>query len=137
MNNRKSSTKNLQPPLPPRVERKYIRRLLEAFEPYQDAMLAELDQQIEENDPEAISNKSFELSDQWLNKIKQLDQIERTEGAESDAIINLKKEIEALGEASNKLREQIIPSIRRRSCLRQKRKSLVGLLQDLYPIRQE
>jgi hypothetical protein len=63
MEEQRDVTKNLQNPSPleRRGKRKYIRKLLEAFEPHQDALFADLDQQIEESNPDLILHQLDEV----------------------------------------------------------------------------
>jgi hypothetical protein len=56
------ATNRAQNPTPPPLGRKYIRKLLETFEPHQDAMFADLDRQIEESNPDIVSREMAQLS---------------------------------------------------------------------------
>ncbi len=126
-----------QNPPPARLGRKYIRRLLEAFEPHQDAMLADLDRQIEESNPDIVSHKSQDISRQWLNKIHQLNQVAGTDESEGTDFITLLEEIDALSKTQKMLRGQLLPTMRQNSRLKYKRAQLVELLQSIHMIRQE
>ena len=131
-----SAKRTLSPP-PTNLGRKYIRRLLEAFEPHQDAMVADLDRRIEASDPDIISRKSSTISDQWLNKVHRLDQVERTDGTEGATFTTLLEEIDALGESQMTLREQFLPTLRQNSVLTYTRNRLVELLQVIHTIHLE
>jgi hypothetical protein len=64
-------TKHLQHPPPPTLKRKYIRKLLEAFEPHQVALFADLDRQIEASNPDIVSRQRDDLTKQLKKKYKQ------------------------------------------------------------------
>jgi hypothetical protein len=116
----------------------YIRKLLEAFEPHQDAMFADLDRQIEESNPDIVSRKSDELSRQWQTKMKQLEQLEKTEsGIDEAALIALVDELTALSKTRMTLWEQLKSTTRQNNVLKYKRAHLVELLQTIHTIRQE
>lgn len=127
-----------QNPPPPQMGRRYIRKLLEAFEPHQDAMFADLDQQIEETNPEIVSRKLDEVSKQSQKKLHQFEQLRKTEGVNDEAsLLTLLEELKALTEEELTLWKQLRPTTRQNNVLKYKRKFLVELLQGMHSIRQE
>jgi hypothetical protein len=122
----------------PRLGRKYIRRLLEAFEPQQDALFADLDRQIEESNPDIVSREMDELSRQWWKKMKQLEQLEKVEsGIDEAALIALVEELTASIGTQMTLWKQLKSTARQNDVLQYKRAYLVELLQAIQTIRQE
>src|SRR5437667_2467216 len=106
MEEQRAVTKGLLNPSPLelRGKRKYIRKLLEAFEPHQDAMFADLDHQIEESNPDLIFHQLDELRKKDKKLDKQLHQLmsqpkqeEKANEEESVALIALFDEIQAIG----------------------------------------
>jgi hypothetical protein len=74
MEEQRDAIKQLQNPQPLDLggKREYIRKLLEAFEPHQEAMFADLDRQIEESNPDRIFHKIDELNKKDKKLDKQL-----------------------------------------------------------------
>src|SRR5713226_9558976 len=102
------ATKHAQSSPPPSLRRKYIRTLLEAFEPHQDAVFADLDRQIEESNPDSLSREMDTLFRQWQKKMKQLEQIEKIESeTEVATLIALLDEVIALNKTQMMLWEQL------------------------------
>jgi hypothetical protein len=147
MEEQQDVTKQLQNPSPLelRGKRKYIRKLLEAFEPHQEAMLTDLDRQIEENNPDRIIHQLDELhkKDKKLDKqlhemIGQLKQGEKqaNEG-ENAALIAIVDEMLAIGEEELALLRQHRIVGQQNNILKYKREYLVELLQTMHTMRQE
>jgi hypothetical protein len=140
-------TKHLQNPSPLelRGKRKYIRKLLEAFEPHQEALFADLDQQIEESNPDLIFHQIDELrkKDKKLDKqlhqlMSQLKQEENKANEEENAaLIALFGEIQAIGKEELALLRQHRIVGQQNNILKYKREYLVELLQTMHTMRQE
>jgi TolA-binding protein len=144
---RQDVTKHLQNPPPSDLggKRKYIRKLLEAFEPHQEAMFADLDRQIEESNPDIVSRQFDELSKQlekknkqWEQIMKDLSQVEKTERKIVETtLIALLDEIIALNPTHLTLYRQIQSTTRQNTVLKYKREHRVELLQTMHTMRQE
>jgi len=147
MEEQQDVTTHLQNPSPLDLggKRKYIRKLLEAFEPHQDALFADLDRQIEESNPDLIIHRIDELhkKDKKLDKqlhilMKQLAHGEEEANEEENAaLIALFDEIQAIGKEELALLRQHRIVGRQNNILKYKRKYLVELLQTMHIMRQE
>ncbi len=146
MGEKQDVTKCLQNPSPleRRGKRKYIRKLLEAFEPHQDALFADLDQQIEESNPDLILHRLDEVRkrekkrDTQLHQIlSQLKQEETANEEENAALIALTDEMLANGKEELALLRQHKIVGQQNRMLKYKREYLVELLQTMHTMRQE
>jgi hypothetical protein len=146
MEEQQDVTKNPQNPPPPDLggKKKYIRKLLEAFEPHQDAMLADLDQQIEESNPDIILDQIDELNkkDKKLGKQlnKLMDQLvqkkEKASEEENAALRSLFQEETAISKEELTLFQQHRIVGQQNNILKHKREHLVKLLQTMHTMRQ-
>jgi hypothetical protein len=146
MEEQQDGTKHLHNPSPPDLggKRKYIRKLLEAFEPLQDALFADLDQQIEESDPDLILHQLDEVRErekgrdlrlhQLLSQIKQKETANEEENA---ALTALTDEMVANGNEELALLRQLRVVGQQNRMLKYKREYLVELLQTMYSMQQE
>jgi len=133
MEEQQDGTKQLQDPPPPDLggKRKYIRKLLEAFEPHQEAMFADLDRQIVESNPDRIFHQIDELNkkDKKLDKqmnlmMSQLAQREKKANQEeSAALIALFDELLANGKEELALLRQHRTVAQQNNILKYKRAS--------------
>jgi hypothetical protein len=146
MEKQQEVTKHLQSPSPleRRGKRRYIRKLLEAFEPHQDALLADLDQQIEESNPDLILYQLDEVREgekrrdiqlhQLLSQIKQKETADEEVNA---ALTALTEEMVANGDEELELLRQLRIARQLNRKLTYKREYLVELLQTMHSMRQE
>jgi hypothetical protein len=146
MEEQQAVKKHLQNPSPleRRGRRKYIRKLLEAFEPHQEALFADLDQQIEESNPDLISlqldevrKKDKKLDTQLHQMMSQLKQEETSNEEENAALIALFGEIQAICKEELALLRKHRIVWQQNRMLKYKREYLVELLQTMHTMRQE
>ena len=147
MEEQQNVTKPLQNPPPPDLwgKRKYIRKLLEAFEPHQEALFADLDRQIEASNPDIVSRQWDALDKQlkkkhkqWEQLMKDLSQGEKPERKRVEAtLLALLDEIIALQATHLTLYRQIQSTARQHTMLQYKRAHLVELLHTMQTMRQE
>jgi hypothetical protein len=108
-------------------------------------MLANLDRQIEESNPnlvlrqiDELDKQSDKLNKQWQKKMNQLGQREEAERkAEEAALTALLEEIGAISKAKLMLLQQHRVKEQKNHLLKYERKYLVGLLQAMHTIQQE
>jgi hypothetical protein len=146
MEEQQDGTKHLHNPPPPDLggKRKYIRKLLEAFEPLQDALFADMDQQIEESNPDLILHQLDEVRErekgrdlrlhQLLSQIKQKITANEEENA---ALTALADEMVANGNEELALLRQLRVTGQQNRMLKCKREYLVELLQAMHCMQQE
>ena len=115
MEEQQDGTKQLHNP-PPDLggKRKYIRKLLEAFEPLQDALFADLDQQIEESNPDLILYQLDDVREQGKRRdihlhqlLRQIKQKETANEEENAVFTALADEIVANGNEELALLRQL------------------------------
>jgi hypothetical protein len=146
MEEQQDVAKQLQNPSPleRRGKRTYIRKLLEAFEPHQDALFADLDQQIEESNPDLILHQLDEMrerkkrSDTQLHQLlSQIKQKETTDEEVNAVFTALTEEMIANGDEELELLRQLRIAGQQNRKLKYKREHLVELLQTMHSMRQE
>jgi hypothetical protein len=146
MEEQQDVTKQLQNPSPleRRGKRTYIRELLEAFEPHQDALFADLDQQIEESNPDLILHQLDEVRKREKRRDTQLHQLlsqikqKETADEEVNAVLTaLTEEMVANGDEELELLRQLRIAGQQNRKLKYKREHLVELLQTMHSMRQE
>jgi hypothetical protein len=146
MEEQQDGTKQPHNPPPPDLggKRKYIRKLLEAFEPLQEALFADLDQQIEEGNPDLILHELDEVRErekrrdtrlhQLLSQIKQKETANEEENATLTALTD---EMVANGNEELALLRQHRTVGQQNRILKYKREYLVELLQTMHSMQQE
>jgi hypothetical protein len=146
MEEQQDVTKQLQNPSPleRRGKRTYIRNLLEAFEPHQDALFTDLDHQIEESNPDLILHQLDEVRERQKRRDIQLHQLLRQikQKATADEEVNaaltaLTEEIVANGDEELELLRQLRIVGQQNRSLKYKREYMVELLQTMHSMRQE
>ena len=120
------------------LDRAYMRLLLDAFVPYQEAMLAYLDELIAKHDSQLVKKQLKEVEKQSKKKFTQglqtLDQLGQTEESEQEEIVGRLQDIwseeKALDQTSRELIEKLSIGIRSQTILQYKKEEIIKLLQS-------
>src|SRR2546423_651956 len=124
---------------------KYMRLLIDAFVPYQEAMLAYLDELMAKHDPQLVERQLKEVERQSKKKSKEweqtLNQLGQTDPFEEEKIIG---RLEAIGDEKNALHqtfkeliEKLDIETRSQTILKHKRENMLKLLQRRQEMREE
>jgi hypothetical protein len=119
------------------LDRTYMRLLLDAFVPYQEAMLAYLDELLVKHDPQLVQRQLDELQKQDRKKSKEWKQthllLQQTDESEHEKIIgrllDIHDEESALHQTQMELLEKINIETRSQTILKNKRENIMKLLQ--------
>jgi hypothetical protein len=119
------------------LDRTYMRLLLDAFVPYQEAMLASLDELLVKHDPQLVQRQLDELQKQDRKKSKEWKQthllLQQTDESEHEKIIgrllDIHDEESALHQTQMELLEKINIETRSQTILKNKRENIMKLLQ--------
>jgi hypothetical protein len=119
------------------LERTYMRLLLDAFVPYQEAMLAYLDELLVKHDPQLVQRQLDELQKQDRKRSKEWKQthllLQQTDESEHEKIIgrlhDIQDEERALHQTHMELIEKINIETRSQTILKIKRENIMKLLQ--------
>jgi hypothetical protein len=128
-----------------KLDRTYTRLLLDAFVPYQEAMLAYLDELLVKHDPQLVQRQLDELQKQDRKKSKEWKQthllLQQTDESEHEKIIgrllDIQDEERALHQTNMELREKINSETRSQTILKNKRENILKLLQRRQEMRKE
>jgi hypothetical protein len=120
------------------LERTYMRLLLDAFVPYQEAMLAYLDELLVKHDPQLVERQLDELQKQDRKKSKEWKQthllLQQTDESEHEKImgrlLDIQDEERALRQTHMELIEKINNETRSQTVLKNKRENIIKLLQS-------
>ncbi len=118
------------------LDRKYTRLLINAFVPYQEAMLAYLDELLVKHNPQLVEKQLGEVQKQDRKKSKVWEQtlllLNQTDTSEHEKIIgrlqDLRDEENALHQPHMELLNKLEIETRSRAILQSKRKDIVQLL---------
>jgi hypothetical protein len=121
-----------------RLDRSYLRLLLDAFVPYQEAMLASLDELIAKHAPqwvkdqmEAVDKQRKKKSTEWKQTLQQLDQADE---ASQEKILgrlqDLENEQSALHHTDRESLDKLDLETRSQAILQHKREAVLKLLQS-------
>lgn len=119
------------------LDRKYTRLLLDAFVPYQEAMLVYLDELIAKHDPQLVRKQLKEVEKQSKKKSTEwhqtLDQLGQTETSERKKLFgrldDIHDEENALFQTAMELTEKINIETRSQTILHYKKENIIKLLQ--------
>jgi hypothetical protein len=128
-----------------KLDRTYTRLLLDAFVPYQEAMLAYLDELIAKHDPQLIQKQLKEVEKQRKKKSTEeeqmLLQISQTDTSEHKKILGRMQdtwsEEDALRQTDRELMEKLDIETRSQTILHHKKEAVVKLLQRRQEMREE
>src|SRR5690242_15579729 len=120
-----------------KLDRKYTRLLLDAFVPYQEAMLAYLDALIAKHDPQLVKNQLKEVEKQskkkstgWHQMLDQLDQTETSERKKTfSRLDDIQNEQNALFQTTMELTEKMNTETHAQTILHYKKENITKLLQ--------
>jgi hypothetical protein len=118
------------------LDRKYTRLLLDAFVPYQEAMLAYLDELMAKHDPQLVERQLAEVKKQNSKKSKEWEQtfplLHQTDQSEREKMVgrllDIQNEENALHQTNMELLEKLDIETRSHTILENKRKAIVQLL---------
>lgn len=121
-----------------KLVREYVRLLLDAFVPYQEAMLAYLDELITKHDPQLVKKQLKEVEKQSKKKSTEweqtLDQLVQTDEPGREKIIgrlqDLQDEKSALRQTDKELMEKLDIATRSQTILHHKQEDITKLLQQ-------
>jgi hypothetical protein len=128
-----------------KFDRTYTRLLLDAFVPYQEAMLAYLDELIVKHDPQLVQKQLKEVEKQRKKKSTEqkqmLLQLSQTDTSEQEKIIgrlqNIWNEEDALRQTDREMMEKLDIENRLQAILHRKKENIVKLLQRRQEMREE
>ena len=127
------------------LDRIYIRLLIDAFVPYQEAMLAYLDDLIAKHDPQLVQEQLKEVekqskkkSTEWKQTLHQLGQTDKAEQKKiTGRLQDLQNEESALHQTNMQLIEKINVETRSQTILKNKRENIIKLLHRRQEMREE
>ncbi len=127
------------------LDRTYLRLLLDAFVPSQEAMLAYLDELMAKHAPQRVKEQLKEVAKQSKKKSTEweqtLHQLGQTDQAEQEKILgrlqDLQNEKSALRQTSTELLEKIDIETRSQTILKHKREDILKLLQRKQEMMEE
>jgi hypothetical protein len=119
------------------LDRKYTRLLLDAFVPYQEAMLAYLDELLAKHDPQLVERQLGEVRKQSKKKATEEEQMvlqfSQADASEQKKILGRMQDIwneeNALHQINRELREKLDIETRSQTILHHKRENIMKLLQ--------
>jgi hypothetical protein len=119
------------------LDRTYLRLLLDAFVPHQEAMLAYLDELLVKHDPQLVQRQLKEVEKQEKKKSKEREQtfllLQETDASEHEKIIerleDIREESNALHQTFMELLEKHRIETRSQTILQHKRENILKLLQ--------
>jgi hypothetical protein len=118
------------------LRRQYTRLLIEAFVPYQEAMLAYLDELMDKHDPKLVEKQLAEIKKQNSKKSKEWEQtfplLHQTDQSEREKMVgrllDIQNEENALRQTHMELLEKLDIETRSHATLENKRKAIIQLL---------
>src|SRR5260221_5307434 len=128
-----------------KLDRTYTRLLLDTFVPYQEAMLAYLDELMAKHDPQLVKNQLKEVEKQSKKKSTEeeqtLLQLSQTDTSEQKKIMGRMQDIwteeNALRQTDRELMEKLDIETRSQTILQHKKEAIVKLLQRRQAMREE
>jgi hypothetical protein len=128
-----------------RLDRTYLRLLLDAFVPYQEAMLAYLDKLMAKHDPQRVKDhlkeaekQSKKKATEWEQTLHQLSQTDKSERKKiTGRLLDLQNEESQLHRTQMELLEKVTLETRSQTILQKKRENILKLLQSRQAMLEE